>query len=378
MLKRMLFFVIMLSFQSTVVNASGYNRVFVSQCLEEQSYSALLTFVQTIPVEDCDNFLLNAAGYSAFQTGLTDQAVSYYSRSYEKDSNNIQANLYLGMIKNRQRKFTEALSFYKRLLQLRPDQARYLKNVADCFTSLRIDDSALFYLSKAYTTAPNDLSIAYSFADALYAKKMYAESDVVITSGLAIDSNNSSLLGVGIRSAYFQKKYKSVLPMVHKLTHLGLGETIFTPVMFGVFAALQIKDYKLCIEYSEYLMRNGSEAEQVYYHAAKAYAGLKEYEKSNQLLNKCLSMAISENTEAYYTEMAENYEALRDFGKAQRNFDTARFISGNNLLLYRKALAYEAASDTERAKKAYQSFLRLSQNEDTAIVNFAKKRITEL
>lgn len=372
------FFVSLLYFQCSFANASGYNRAFVTQCLEEQSYTALLSFVQSVPAEECDNYLLNAAGYSAYQTGLTEQAAQYYSRSFGKDSNNIQANLYLGIIKKQQRRFPEALEYYKRLLQLKPDQARYLKNVADCFSSLKNEDSAVYYLSMAYKTAPSDLSIAYSYADALYAKKKFEESDIVVTAGLSIDSNNASLLGVGIRSAYFQKKYKAVLPMVNKLSGLGLGETIYTPMVFGVLAALQVKDYKQCIEYSDYLMRNGSEAEQVYYYAAKAYAGMKEYEKSNELLKRCLSMAISENTEAYYTEMAENYESLRAYSKAQKNYDTARFISGNNLLLYRKALAYEAASDTEKAKKAYHDFLKFSRNEDTAIVNFARKRITQL
>lgn len=365
-------------FFSHSAQAGNYNKALLMQYAEEQSYSLVVEYGNSIPLSDRDNYLYNIMGNAAYQMGLLSQSSSFYQSSFELDSNNIQANLYLGIIKKQQRNHQTALTFFRRLHDLKPAQSRYLKLMSECFTALSQKDSAYHYLGKAYAIAPNDLSIKLSLAELLYEMKNYTEVDVLVNEGLALDSGHVALLSLGIRSAYFQKHYNELLPMVNKLSKMGLGESIFTPMMFGIFASLQLKDYHQCIEYSEYLMRNGSESEQVYYYAAKAYTGLKEYEKSNELLKRCLAMAISENTEAYYTEMAENYEALKVYSKAQKNYDTARFISGNNLLLYRKALAYEAVSDTEKAKKAYRDFLKLSRDEDTAIVNFAKKRITEL
>ena len=358
--------------------AKQYDKAQVTQYLEEQSYASVLELGNDVPLIERDNYLLNAMGYAAFQMGLLSQSVSFYEASFLIDSNNIQANLYLATIKRQQKKIKEALGFYQRLIVIKPNQARYLKSMADCFLLLSQGDSAYHYLGKAYAAAPQDVSIKIALAELLYEMKNYIEVDKLVQEGLLLDSTNVTLFGLGVRSGYNQKQYKRILPIVDKMTKMGLGESIFTPTMFGVFAAIQLKDYSKSLSYTDYLMRNGSEAEQVYYYAAKACAGLKQYEKSNQYLTKCLDLAISENTETYYTEMGENFEALKSFSKAQKNYDTARFFSGNSILLYRKALAYEAVSDTEKAKKAYKDFLKQAQKEDTAFINFAKKRMTEL
>jgi tetratricopeptide (TPR) repeat protein len=170
-IKRTLTLISFMLIQYSFVEAAEYNRAIVAQYLEEQSYHSLLELVENIPNEEHDNYLLNAAGYAAFQSALYDQSAAYYYRSVQKDSSNVQANLYLGVIKKQQKKFQEALFYYKRLLGIRPNQARFLKNVADCYAGLKNDDSQTVYLTKAYSVAPKDLNIAYSFAEALYTQK---------------------------------------------------------------------------------------------------------------------------------------------------------------------------------------------------------------
>lgn len=358
--------------------AAKYDKAKIAQYLEEQSFNLVIEMGSVISADECDNYLYNAMGYSYYQLGLHTQSDAYYQLSIKLDSNNLQANLYLGILNKQKRNYQNALYYFKRINLLKPLQPKYLKFIADCYASLSQKDSSYSYLGKAYAAAPNDINIKLALAELLYEMKNYTEVDKLVQEGLVLDSNNVSLLGLGVRSGYNQKQYKRILPIVDQMTKMGLGESIFTPTMFGVFAAIQLKDYTKSLSYTDYLMRNGSEAEQVYYYAAKACAGLKQYEKSNQYLSKCLDLAISDNTEIYYTEMGENFEALKSFSKAQKNYDTARFLSGNSILLYRKALAYEAASDTERAKKAYKDFLKQAQKDDTAFVNFAKKRMTEL
>jgi tetratricopeptide (TPR) repeat protein len=376
-MKKYLIFILPL-FVLVNARAANYNRVLVAQYLEEQSYAALLELENTVPVVDRDIYFFNALGFSAFQMSLWSRSESYYLGSLQLDSLNLQANLYLGAIKKQQRKFKDALVFYKRLSSLKPEQARFFKHIADCFSSLKQDDSAIVYLSKAYSLSPNDLNIAYSYADVLYTKKLYEQTDKVVNASLQIDATNISILNLAIRSAYFQKKYKEVMVFVDQLSASDIGESALTPMMFGMFAALQLKDYNKSVFYSNYLMRNGCESEQVCYYTAKAYAGLKDYHRSNEFLSRCLELAVAVNAEAYYTQMAENFEALKLYAKAQKNYDTARFFSGNNQILYRKAIAFEAASESEKAVKAYKEFIKLARMEDSAMVNFAKKRVVAL
>lgn len=360
------------------LNVRAYNKTFVNQCLEEQSYTALLDFAKTIPEQEFDLFLLNAAGFAAFQSNLSDLSASYYTKSYQLDSNNIQANLYLGMVRKQQRRFEEAIQYFNRLLLLKPGQPKYYKYMSDAYFGLKLEDSALSCLANAYRFGPSDLNIITAYSEVLYSKKMYEQASIVVNNGMQIDSNYSALLAIGIRCAYQMKNHKAVLVKAHKLIELNLDASAYSSLMYGVYSALQTKNYEQCLLFTDYLIASKAETEQVLYYAAKAHAGMKQFALSNELLKKCLELAISENTEAYYTEMAENYEQLKMYSKAQKNYDTARYLFGTNILLYRKALAYDAVNDSARAKKAYQEFLRSSKNEDSNIVNFVKRRVGDL
>lgn len=356
--------------------AQSYDKGAVSRLLEEQSYTAVLELAAG--TSEPDQYLLQAAGYAAYQNGLSDRAAEYYKRVLELDSNSIVANLYSGLIRRQQRRYDAARPFFERLSSLRPGQAKYLKYLADCYSGQSKADSALLYLGKAYQYAGSDLSIAQAYAEALYAEKRYAGVDSVVAAGLLVDSAQIGLLSIGVKAAYQQKMFPVAIRLARKLTVPGLSTSVYTPVMFGALASLQLKDYKECLQFTGYLMREGNQSEQVLYYSAKAYSGLKEYELANNLLEQCLELAVSDNTEAYYVELGENLEQLKQYGKAQRHYDTARFLFGGNTILYRKALAYEAANQKEKAKKAYLEFIRMSDKKDTAAVGFAKKRLESL
>jgi len=49
--------------------------------------------------------------------------------------------------------------------------------------------------------------------------------------------------------------------------------------------------------------------EAIYYYEAKAWAKLKDFAKSNELLQTCLAKAISKTAEMYYYNLGENQEA---------------------------------------------------------------------
>lgn len=362
----------------TTAKGQAYDREILTRLVEEQSYPAVVAFAERLAAKDADVYLLNAAGYAAFQMSQPERAAGFYRQTLQQDSLNVQANLYVGLICKQQRRYPEAMVYFQRLVMLRAEQPKYLKYLADCFSGMKQEDSAFRYLELAYRRSASDLSIASAYADALLTRKSYGSADKVVQDGLLIDSLHQQLIGTGIRSAYQQKQYRVVIPLARRLLQPGSGAQVYTPIMYGVLATLQIQDYKQCLEFTGYLMRDGSETEQVLYYTARAHAGLKQYEMSNTFLRRCLALAISEHTEAYYIELGENMEHLKNYGKAQRFYDTARYFSGNNNILYRKALAYDAARQNEKARKAYSDFLKQSDKQDTAAVNFARKRLADL
>ncbi len=63
--------------------------------------------------------------------------------------------------------------------------------------------------------------------------------------------------------------------------------------------------------------------ENVFYYSAKSHAKLKEYDISNELLQTCISLAISKTAEYYYNALGENFEGMKQYKKAITQYDTA-------------------------------------------------------
>ena len=83
--------------------AAKYDKAKIAQYLEEQSFNLVIEMGSVISADECDNYLYNAMGYSYYQLGLHTQSDAYYQLSIKLDSNNLQANLYLGILNKQKR-----------------------------------------------------------------------------------------------------------------------------------------------------------------------------------------------------------------------------------------------------------------------------------
>ena len=117
--------------------------------------------------------------------------------------------------------------------------------------------------------------------------------------------------------------------------------------------------YKDCIRISDFMITNEIATESVYYYEAKAFAKLKDFTKSNELLQVCLGKALSKSAELYYYNLGDNYESLKQYRKAIANYDSAYFIFGSPLMKYYSGRAAETGlKDPKLAQKYYRDYLR--------------------
>ena len=82
------------------------------------------------------------------------------------------------------------------------------------------------------------------------------------------------------------------------------------------------------------MLYNGFDVESIYYYEARAYAKMKEYRRSNDLLDICLNKAISRTAEWYYNDLGSNYEELKNYKAAITHYDTAYYLFKEPLMLY--------------------------------------------
>ena len=122
--------------------------------------------------------------------------------------------------------------------------------------------------------------------------------------------------------------------------------------------------YNDCIRVCENMIAHGLAVEAIYYYEAKSQTKLKNYKESNELLQTCLSMAISKNAELYYYSLGENFEALKQFKISVSQYDTAYYLFKNPLMLYNCGRICESnLKNLKLAKKYYSKYLTTAKPE---------------
>ena len=119
-----------------------------------------------------------------------------------------------------------------------------------------------------------------------------------------------------------------------------------------------IKQYEACYNVCNNLLEQGIETEALFYYASQGKYKLNDFNKSNELLKKCLNLAISKNTNLYYSSIADNFESLKQYKKAISSYDTAFYLFHDPLALYNIGRLYEQGlKNPGRAHEYYKKYM---------------------
>lgn len=322
---------------------------------QNQQYDDAISYLTTLESSNTNN--LQLLGYLAYANHMNDNntvAEKYYKRILNLDSNNISALQYIS--NDDDTDVQEALLLTRRLINLQPNKPSYQKNLGDLLRKINQKDSALIYYKQAFDLAPTDYRYVAAFAGILLDLKQSAKADSLLDTGLLRDSLNISYLTLRIRSAYEAKDYQHVLIPGERL--IRSGEKTLNPLSKLALSYYNLKMYKDCIRVCEYLINQGFQVESVYYYQAKSYAKLNDYEKSNELLDTCLAIAISNTAEMYYYNLGENNEATKQYKKAVSYYDSAYYLFKNPDMMYNAGRILESELKNEKlARKYYAKYL---------------------
>ena len=361
MRKHILFFCINFLFIchiSAQPNTIDKNKVM--DFFQNQQFDEAIDYLMPVASMDSDNLqLLGFLGYANYMNDNMPAAEKYYQRIFSIDSNNVAANQYLASI-NSNSNPDKAKMFTARLINIRPNKASYYRNMADLLRRRNQKDSALLYYNRAYNLSPNDFKNATGLADALIDNKKFSRADSILEIGLVKDSLSIPHLKLRIRSAYEAKDYQNALVPGERL--IRLDEISLSSLTQLTLSYYNLKMYNDCIRVCEYLKSKDLASESIYYYEARAWAKLKDYAKSNELLQTCLASAISKTAELYYYNLAENYEAINQFKKAVSQYDTAFYLFKNPLMMYNCGRICESdLKNVALARKYYAKYLALAQ-----------------
>ncbi|MBE7171562.1 MAG: hypothetical protein INR73_13285 [Williamsia sp.] len=323
----------------------------VLDLFQDQQFDEAISYLSADLSSDSSNLQrLGFLGYAYFMTEDYKTAENFYHRLFLIDSTNITANQYL-FIMNENLHPNTAQQFGFRLISLQPGKAAYYRQMADLLRRKNKKDSAYLYYNHAYLIGSGDAKNALSLADMLIEKKQFKRADSILGAGLLKDSLSIPYLKMRVKSAYEANNYADVLIPGEKL--LQLEDLSVKPLTQLIISYYNLKRYQDCIRVCEWMASNDLNAEAVYYYEAMAYARMKNYIKSNELLEICLNMAKSPNSEMYYYNLGQNYEAIRQYKKAVSYYDTAFYLFKDPLMNYKAGIICDTRLKNSKAANQY-------------------------
>ncbi len=338
----------------------AFDKEKVNDFLQNQQFDEAINYLMPVFSRDSNNKQVLAwLGYANFMDEKNDVAETFYQRIYGIDSNNIPAIRYLALLNN-YKKPAIAKMYTLRLTLLQPRKALYFRAMGNLLKRTDEKDSALSYYEHAYALDPLDSKNAVGLADELIDLKAFSRADSVLDVQLAYDSLDIALLRSRIRSSYEEKEYTHALTPGERLMRLDdVSVGSLTQLALSYYI---LKKYNDCIRVCEYMLHNNLESESIYYYEAKAYANLRSFNKSNDLLEVCIAKAISTTAESYFYNLGQNYESLHQYRKAVSQYDTAYYLFKNPVMAYNCGRIYEVnLQNSTLARKYYSLYLRTAR-----------------
>ncbi len=308
------------------------DRNTIMNFFQDQQFAEAVDYLQPAFAADSSNInVLTWLGYASYMNDDKPASERYNTRIFQLDSNNISALSYLVTL-NKDDAHVIAMEYAARLIRLQPNKPLWWRTMGDLFRRSNEIDSAIIYHRHAYELAPADYKNAVALADALIEKKLYPQADSILDASLVRDSMNLSLLKSRIHSAYLSQDYASAIVPGERIKQQNVA--ILNALTWLTLSYYNLKKYPECVSTCEYMLSNGLEVESIYYYESRAYARMKEYKKSNDLLAICLNKAISHTAEWYYNDLGSNDEELKDYKTAIAHYDTAYYLFKEPLMLY--------------------------------------------
>lgn len=326
---------------------------------QDQQFDEAINYL--LPVIQYDSMNVQLLGYLGYAYTMVEQnrtAEIMYERILAIDSNHISANLSLSRLYS-QRRPERSQELTARLIRLQPEKDAHYRMMGQLLDRKKEKDSAYYFFETAYRIAPQDPRNAAPLADVLLDTKNYPRADSILAAGLAQDSMYVPFLISAIRSAYETEHYElSIVPGERLMAQQDVTLKPFTQLILSYY---MLNRYTDCIDVCQYLRDQEIETEALNYYEAKAWAKLREFERSNALLRTCIESAVSAKAELYYFALADNYEETNQFNRAIAHYDTAYYFFKAPLAKYNVGRIYETKlKNPERANKYFKNYLLIA------------------
>ncbi|SIO44133.1 tetratricopeptide repeat protein [Chitinophaga niabensis] len=370
-----------LLFAASAKAQDNIDKALLMDYFQEQQFDKAIQYLEgTAKVQQANGLALLASAY--YQSGQLAQAEKNYKLVLAQDSNHIPALQALGNIARQQKQPAKAFIHFEKLVALRPTNAGYYKQLGQvCENIAGMQDSSFKYMMQSYQLNQKDVTVISSLCAEFIAQKEYGKADSMLKLYMLFDSTQVNILAYLTKTSYLQKDFTTATMYGERLLSMGAVDPMGT--IYLAVSYYNLKKYDSCaLVYDKMKALAGASPETITYYAGLAYARMKNYERSNQLIQECIDQAKSKSLDSYYATLADNYEQMRQFRKAITYYDTSYYLFKDPMRQYGIGRIYEQhLQDPLNAKKHYKQYVlqaKPENKEEESIHTYVKERIKNL
>ncbi len=328
--------------------------------LQTQEYRKAICWLQANEPPVYDRAYLLNLGYCFYMNDEEKNAIPYYQAVYDREPNNLQASLYLGIINKTMKQYSKALAFYKNLISIKPDEYKYWLYAATMYSALNMEDSSFTHIEKAYRINPKAPDAVLRYSRGLFIVKNKNASVAVIDSFLQTDSNNVNVIERKINYSAKDLKHKEVVFWGERL----LKDSVIAPIAYTdlAYAYLNTGQIEKSLSVYYWMKLENCCTESLTYCAALCYAQKNDFVRSNLLLDECLKQNLLQEAKTYFRSKANNYEKAKQYKKAIAQHDSSYYIFHSPFDLYYKGRIYDMfLNNKTQASVFYKRFIAEKQ-----------------
>ncbi len=339
--------------------SQSYNRTELTRLQQDQDYEGAIQYLLLYKADLAKDVRFNTDMAHTFL--LMDdilQADHYISNALSIDSMDRLANIYAGQLVFSESKWDEGVYYYKRLTRIVPRQFRFWYNTGMAYSRLNQPDSAYKYLQQANILNNRSADILIHLTATLQRLKKYSTADSLINNYLQyIDATNEKVVSKKVEIAYLKSDYPEVVKWGEVLVNVTAD--VVAPYIRLAYTYLFIKRYEDAIKLCEWLIAENKGTIEILYCAALSHSQLKQYDKSNALLDSCLQQTLQMEAVTYFNAKADNYEQLKQYQNAANIHDTSYYIFRNPLDAYYAGRIYDKyLKNNTKAATYYRRYMR--------------------
>ena len=147
------------------------------------------------------------------------------------------------------------------------------------------------YYRLAYFANPDNPQVVASLADYWLEQKMFVRSDSILDVALQRDSSNAGLIEEKIKSAYLQKKYPVIFPLMERMKRMNVID--LNSYLYGGIGYYYLKQYDSCVVTCDFLIVHQYQTRPVLFLEAMAFKEQRKYSKSLATLDECIGKALN-------------------------------------------------------------------------------------